>query len=124
VYALTGSNGSGKSTLFCILMSCHTNEKSIDLPSSINLLTPAEPLTQEDDLLCEKACLAATDGDYYDADESCLANPDGGGKELEQAHYAAARSAQQAPTDVPHHIPKLSIAIPSKHVIEISQNFY
>ena len=40
VYALTGANGSGKSTLFRILMSCDTNEKSIDLDESINFVSP------------------------------------------------------------------------------------
>ena len=35
IYAVTGTNGSGKSTLFRVLMSCNTNEKSIDLPESI-----------------------------------------------------------------------------------------
>lgn len=125
VYALTGSNGSGKSTLFRILMSCHTNEKSIDLPSSINLLTPVEPLTEEDDLLRERACLAAASADDDENDdESCLANPEGGGRELEQAHTVAARSAQQPQTERSHHIPRLSITMPSKHVVEISQNFY
>ena len=37
VYALTGPHGSGKSTLFRVLMSCDTNERSIDLPPSIEL---------------------------------------------------------------------------------------
>mmetsp|Transcript_30627 Transcript_30627/g.46378 ORF Transcript_30627/g.46378 Transcript_30627/m.46378 type:complete len:824 (+) Transcript_30627:25-2496(+) len=36
IYALTGANGSGKSTLFRVLMSCNTNEKPTDLPSSIS----------------------------------------------------------------------------------------
>ena len=35
VYAITGANGSGKSTLFRVLMSCESNDKSIDLPESI-----------------------------------------------------------------------------------------
>jgi energy-coupling factor transporter ATP-binding protein EcfA2 len=105
VYALTGANGSGKSTLFRILMSCHTNEKSIELPSSINLLTPAEPLTEEDDLRRKTACLAALDDDDSDPLESCETNVDDTEREL-------------------HAIPRLSITMPSKYVVEISQNFY
>lgn len=113
VYALTGSNGSGKSTLFRILMSCDTNEKSIQLPSSINLLTPMEPLTEEDDLLRETACLASENGDSPDV--SCSANLGGGGRALQERKDATA---------MPHHTPRLSITMPSKHVVEISQNFY
>lgn len=119
VYALTGSNGSGKSTLFRILMSCHTNEKSIDLPSSINLLTPVEPLTEEDDLLRERACLAAQDTDDEDdteVDKSCAVASAGGGRELQQHDTAA--------TALGVHVPRMSITMPSRHVVEISQNFY
>lgn len=123
VYALTGSNGSGKSTLFRILMSCNTNEKSIDLPSSINLLTPVEPLTEEEDLLRERACLASIDDEDGEADESCLVDAEGGGRELERDDLAAT-SSQGVPTDMPHHIPRLSITMPSAQVVEISQNFY
>ena len=49
IYALTGSNGSGKSTLFRVLMSCSSNEKSIDLPSSIVMSSLAGPLVEESD---------------------------------------------------------------------------
>jgi energy-coupling factor transporter ATP-binding protein EcfA2 len=103
VYALTGANGSGKSTLFRILMSCHTNEKSIELPSSINMLTPSEPLTEDDDLRRETACLAALDED--EEPESCENGTDDDRREL-------------------HHIPRLSITMPSHNIVEISQNFY
>ena len=103
IYALTGANGSGKSTLFRILMSCHTNEKSIELPSSINLLTPAEPLTEDDDLRRETACLAALDED--DEPELC--------------ETVKGEDRRELP-----HIPRLSITMPSQHVVEISQNFY
>jgi energy-coupling factor transporter ATP-binding protein EcfA2 len=100
VYALTGSNGSGKSTLFRILMSCDTNEKQTELPTSINLLTPADPLTEEDDLRRATACLASLDDD----DETTDCEVDGhSGRELH---------------------PRSSITMPSKHVVEISQNFY
>mmetsp|Transcript_28078 Transcript_28078/g.39470 ORF Transcript_28078/g.39470 Transcript_28078/m.39470 type:complete len:860 (-) Transcript_28078:101-2680(-) len=70
IYALTGGNGSGKSTLFRILMSCETNEKPIDLPSSIALLTPEEPLIPED-AVQEDSCRAP--------DDTC--EPDGDSKE-------------------------------------------
>jgi ABC-type lipoprotein export system ATPase subunit len=109
-YALTGSNGSGKSTLFRVLMACATNEKSIDLHSSINLLTPMEPLTEEDDLFREGACLRSEEGTE---DDSCVADPDSDSRELQQADHLK---------DV--HIPRLSIVMPSPHIVEISQNFY
>lgn len=37
IYALTGANGSGKSTLFRVLMSCGSNDRSIDLPTSVEI---------------------------------------------------------------------------------------
>jgi energy-coupling factor transporter ATP-binding protein EcfA2 len=112
-YALTGSNGSGKSTLFRIFMSCRSNEKSIDLHSSINLLTPMEPLTEEDDLLRERACLRFDDNDdEATLDESCASDLDGNSRDLTQSQEANV------------HIPRLSIVMPSRHVVEISQNFY
>ena len=114
IYALTGSNGSGKSTLFRILMSCNTNEKSIDLPASINLLTPVEPLAEADDLLRDTACLAIED---EDEDESCLA--DTANEDVQ--HEAEAGDGSDV---LPHQKPRLSIFMPSIHVVEISQNFY
>lgn len=105
VYALTGANGSGKSTLFRVLMSCCTNEKPIDLPSSINLLTPAEPLMEEDDifreLCCEAESTGAVIGDLEALDSSSL---------------------QECENRKP--VPRLSVTMPSKFVSEISQNFY
>ena len=56
IYALTGANGSGKSTLFRVLMACETNDRPIDLPPSIFLHTPFEPIIEEDDLQREIAC--------------------------------------------------------------------
>lgn len=96
VYALTGGNGSGKSTLFRVLMSCRSNQKPIELPSSIHLLTPMEPIIEEDDLLREKYCEADDDQDEDEIDDK--------------------------PAQV--HVPHLSIAMPSERVVEISQNFY
>jgi energy-coupling factor transporter ATP-binding protein EcfA2 len=119
IYAVTGSNGSGKSTLFRILMSCHTNEKGIDLPPSINLLTPAEPLTESDDLIRETCCLVDdNEDDEEDEDqvaEDCPSVTDGSDSEL------VSKSSVVQPG---HHKPKLSITMPSPHVVEISQNFY
>jgi len=40
IYAVTGANGAGKSTLFRILVGCDSNQKSIDLASSIQIVTP------------------------------------------------------------------------------------
>lgn len=117
-YALTGSNGSGKSTLFRILMSCRSNEKSIDLHSSINLLTPMEPLTEEDDVFRESACLGSDSQDDQSNDPSCILDSENGTTWHEVSDsYALNTSADD-------HVPKLSITMPSKHVVEISQNFY
>lgn len=92
-------------------MSCNTNEQSTELPASINLLTPMEPLLEEDDLLREKACILPTDDEDED-DEACesdLANRTAAKRELQAEH---------------HPVPRLSITMPSSHVVEISQNFY
>jgi len=100
IYALTGSNGSGKSTLFRVLMSCSSNEKSIDLPSSIVMSSSAGPLVDESDLTDEE-CLAI--------DEICP--PDDENKVIPAE-------------SVNHHPPKLDIIMPSRDVVEISQTFY
>jgi hypothetical protein len=95
IYALTGVNGSGKSTFFRVLMSCDTNEKSIDLPSSIILTTPASQLVEKE--LPKEACLAADDScDVVHKDED----------------------------DSEDIIPKVLITMPSSDVVEISQSFY
>jgi len=113
---------SGKSTLFRLLMSCNTNEKSMDLPSSINLLSPMEALTEEDDLLRESCCEAT--------DESDEINSDGDEAESEvtvgmngEVSVAKASSLIERPSfrEFPH---RLSITMPSSHVVEISQTFY
>jgi energy-coupling factor transporter ATP-binding protein EcfA2 len=101
IYALTGGNGSGKSTLFRVIMSCASNERSIDLPSSISLSTPFAPLIEEDDLEREQACEAAevdSEDSIVDIEESSQVDPE------------------------PH--PRLSIRMPSSNVVEISQTFY
>lgn len=111
IYALTGANGSGKSTLFRVLMSCDTNEKSIDLPLSINLLTPFEPLTEEDDLRRLDSCAAIEEG--AEELEECEA------EQCEADLRIERELVESAPV-----IPKLSIMMPSSHVAEISQTFY
>jgi energy-coupling factor transporter ATP-binding protein EcfA2 len=108
-YALTGPNGSGKSTLFRVLMSCKTNERSIDLPTSITLSTPAEPFIEEDDLERELACEDA-DAGSEEADIGADGTIDTAGRKL-----------AEIAKDI-H--PRLSITMPSSHVVEISQTFY
>lgn len=49
IYAITGANGSGKSTLFRVLMSCDSNEKSVDLHSSIRIATEGQCHTDWDE---------------------------------------------------------------------------
>jgi ABC-type Mn2+/Zn2+ transport system ATPase subunit len=126
IYALTGANGSGKSTLFRVLMSCDTNEKSIDLPPSINLLTPFEPLTEEDDVRRVDSCEAIEEGTEEAQEceaEECEADW-GSDRELVESEDDSAAidlSATGTPARV---IPKLSILMPSSNVAEISQTFY
>jgi energy-coupling factor transporter ATP-binding protein EcfA2 len=129
VYALTGSNGSGKSTLFRILMSCHTNEKPIDLPASINMLTPMQPLCEEDDVRRETTCVADGTDLVPDEDDVIVPQPvdsveiDASGSVIRALESAPQQPVEQGPAPpVPH--PKLSISLPSRHVVEISQSFY
>jgi ABC-type Mn2+/Zn2+ transport system ATPase subunit len=70
VYALTGANGSGKSTLFRVLMSCNTNIKSTDLPSSISFASPSDPVVEVDAL--DDACSSI--------DEVCPPPEENGGR--------------------------------------------
>jgi energy-coupling factor transporter ATP-binding protein EcfA2 len=106
VYALTGANGSGKSTLFRLLMSCNTNDRPIDLPSSISLSTPMEPLIEEDDVQREVSCEAADELDVL----SSVSTSEN------EAHKTAAIMNETHP--------RLSVTMPSSHVVEISQTFY
>ncbi len=106
VYALTGANGSGKSTLFRVLMSCDTNERGIDLPSSIVLSTPNEPIIEKDDIERETLCEAADEEIEKSSEEVIIS---AGGETL--ASFNATH-------------PRLSITMPSSHVVEISQSFY
>lgn len=127
IYALTGSNGSGKSTLFRVLMSCDTNERPIDLPDSINLLTPMEPLMEEDDFIREVCCEAAQDDDDDVDDSNTTLNHDQFHRKSMSIDVSgeietiADNLKQSLPRNV---VPKLSITMPSSHVVEISQNFY
>ena len=104
----------GKSTLFRVLMSCNTNERSIDLPGSITLSTPFEPLIEVDDVEREVFCEAADEG--ADLAEECV-------------YGTGNNSIAEAVTGVTEmrnmeiH-PRLSITMPSPRVVEISQTFY
>jgi ABC-type transport system involved in cytochrome c biogenesis ATPase subunit len=102
-------------------MSCNTNEKSIDLPPSINLLTPAEPLTESDDLIRETCCSVDDNEDdgEDDVEDDAQNCPSAAADECQRE-----LATKRADVVVGHHKPKLSITMPSSHVIEISQNFY
>ena len=111
LYSKNRPNGSGKSTLFKILMSCTTNEQRIALPDSIFLLSPTDPLTEEDDLLRENCCVNSEEGEPAVDQEECEADL------TVDACVDASRKDH-------HPIPKLSVTMPSSHVVEISQTFY
>jgi ABC-type multidrug transport system fused ATPase/permease subunit len=120
VYALTGSNGSGKSTLFRILMSCSTNEKSIDLPVSINLLTPTRILAEEDDFLRESCCETENETEIDEStakvSRELIVGVDGDVTESQLKDPSKPPSADLHP--------RMSITMPSSSVVEISQTFY
>lgn len=99
IYALTGSNGAGKSTLFRVLMSCGSNEMSVDLPSSIVMSSLVDPMAAR----------------YEPADENCLAIDETCPPKDENG--ITVETLNQYP-------PKLEIVMPSSDVVEISQNFY
>lgn len=116
IYALTGSNGSGKSTLFRLLMSCETNEKSVDLPSSVNLLTPTRVLTEADDIMRESSC--ETEHDDIEIQATSVES-----RELVVNMDGQAGNGPIGSTKHELH-PRLSITMPSSNVVEISQTFY
>ena len=121
IYALTGSNGSGKSTLFRLFMSCESNERSVDLPASVNLHTPTRILTEEDDILRESSC--ETEHDVVVLEES-LSYPRLGELVVGMDGGATVEpSVPTAPSTRELH-PRLSITMPSPRVVEISQTFY
>lgn len=103
-------------------MSCNTNEKVTELPPSINLLTPSEPLTEEEDLLREQACLEDDEDTEKQGGGSCESNNNG--RNENDVNNENKKGDIENKSDMPHHIPKLSIVMPSSKVIEISQNFY
>jgi ABC-type multidrug transport system fused ATPase/permease subunit len=109
IYALTGANGSGKSTLFRLLMSCNSNDRPVDLPQSIVLATPMDPIIEVDDIQREVACEAADEQqEELSTEENVNIN-------------AGAPSGKLQGEE--HH-PRLSVTMPSSHVVEISQTFY
>lgn len=110
VYALTGANGSGKSTLFRVLMSCDTNDRSIDLPPSIVLSTPSEPLIEEDDARREITCEAADVAVAVEDDQQ------------EEGFQNEENNSSSDMEESCH--PRSSVTMPSSHVVEISQTFY
>ena len=112
IYALTGANGSGKSTLFRVLMACKTNDRAIDLPPSIKLTTPFEPLTEKADMEGEMSCKAADQEVEKSEDESL--NSDVNARNLAEDVGAMSNETH----------PSVSVTMPSSHVVEISQTFY
>jgi hypothetical protein len=90
-------------TLFRLLMSCSSNENPIDLPTSINLHSPAEPLEEEATIVQEPICL---DGEDISNDAACS-------------------DAVDAMDSVSHKaLPRAHIIMPDRHIVEITQHFY
>ena len=116
-------------------MSCHTNDQPIELPTSIHLLTPMEPLLEEDDVMREISC---TEADHDNEEKgNVIATVDVAAEEP-QCEYIINAATGEASEDTKicrrlsdppqnsevHPHPRLSITMPSSHVAEISQNFY
>ena len=85
-------------------MSCNTNDKGIDLPASIEFSTPSRILVEKDDL-DDGSCEIEAQEEADDECKAVEATPDG-----------------EVSDSLPQ--PKLSITMPSTHVVEISQSFY
>jgi ABC-type transport system involved in cytochrome c biogenesis ATPase subunit len=112
-------------------MSCHTNEKPIDLPPSINLLTPMAPLIELDDLIRETSCEVDYDPDDDDNnnnDQQCGADYSSSSSNSENEVVTTGKRSLSSKVHIDplrlDHVPKLSVTMPSTHVIEISQTFY
>lgn len=151
IYALTGANGSGKpilvgvrlvtgakcevyyihlkssfsfpvlgkSTLFRVLMSCDSNDKGIDLPSSITFSTPSVALIEKEDLLEGTSCEASETEEAPvcdETDQECNLEEESPRDDMVET---AAKGISEGAV-----VPKLSITMPSSHVVEISQTFY
>lgn len=99
-------------------MSCDTNDKSIELPSSISFSTPSVSLVEADDLLDESSCEVS-------GQEETSAYAEGT-KECTSGDSCLSTSDSQSAVNLPmgNPVPRLSITLPSSHVVEISQNFY
>jgi len=93
-------------------MSCDTNAKSIDLPSSIVFSTPSAILVEKDDLDVVSNC---------EADNEEIDNPVCDDNDGECANPENALESEPLEQSI---VPKLSITMPSSHVVEISQSFY
>lgn len=92
-------------------MSCDTNDKGIDLPASIEFSTPAVILVEKDDQLDSSSCEIEGQEEAPVCEEA-----DGKCKSSEKtSKVEISENALQ---------PKLSITMPSSHVVEISQSFY
>jgi ABC-type dipeptide/oligopeptide/nickel transport system ATPase subunit len=102
-------------------MSCDTNDKVTELPASINLLTPNEPLMEEEDMLREVACLK---NDEVEDDDDENGNGSSCDATTTMDDDATLNNNIISHPHHHHHHPKLSITMPSSMVVEISQNFY
>lgn len=92
-------------------MSCDTNDKGIDLPASIEFSTPSVILVENDDLDVDASC-------EIEAQEEAPVCEEAAG----ECNSTELASEEEVIDNLPH--PKLSITMPSSHVVEISQSFY
>ncbi|CAB9516856.1 expressed unknown protein [Seminavis robusta] len=123
IYALTGANGSGKSTLFRVLMSCDTNDKPIDCPPSIVFSSPTVAIVEKDDIIEDTICEAtpvATAEEAVDDEEPPVCQ-----NSNDDDTTTSSSECQVIDNEEDHQpVPKLSITMPSSHIVEISQTFY
>lgn len=84
-------------------MSCSSNESPIDLPTSINLYSPAAPLEEEATVDQDPVCL---DGEDISNNAACINAVDAVDSVTKKA------------------LPKAHIVMPDRHIVEITQHFY
>lgn len=109
------------------------------MPPSINLLTPVEPLTEADDVVRAMACDAGEENmTERDSDYDCDIDNQSSNEVLvsvtgessaassSQSRFTSSLSSSSTESSMNHtHLrPRLSITMPSSHVVEISQTFY
>jgi ABC-type dipeptide/oligopeptide/nickel transport system ATPase subunit len=100
-------------------MSCQTNEQTTALPPSINLQTPTDILAEQDDIQRQQLC---DEADEVDSRDGLVAEATVDAIEVDASGNTRSLVKRENVTTAV--VPKISITMPSRSVVEISQNFY